>query len=96
MFLLRVEEIGSINNNLFRYYYTVSLESVQSANGKSPEFSTLYEVNVENSIIRPIDGLAPNDYNIIEIIIIQIILSGRRMAWTSSAEHPNWQRWMQN
>ena len=77
MFLLRVEEIGSINNNLFRYYYTFSLESVQSANGKSPEFSTLYTLNVENSMLRSIDGLAQSDYNIIEIIIIQIILSER-------------------
>ena len=77
MLLLRVEEISSINNNLFRYYYTVSLKVVQSSNGKSPEFSTLHEANVENSIIRPIDGLVQSDYNIIEIIIIQIILNER-------------------
>ena len=41
------------------------------------EFSTLHALNVENSMIRPIDGLASNDYNIIEIIIIQIILNER-------------------
>ena len=77
MFLLRVEKTNSTNNYLRCYHYTVSLELVQSANGKSSEFSTLYKFDVENSMFRPIDGLAPNGYNIIEIIIIQIILSER-------------------
>ena len=77
MFLLRVEKISPTNNNLLCCYYTVSSGSVQSAKGESTEFSTLYKFDVENSMIRPIDGLAPNDYNIIEIIIIQIILSKR-------------------
>ena len=77
MFLLRVEKISPTNNNLLYGYYTVSSEPVQSAKGESPEFSTLYKFDVENSMIRPIDGLAPSGYNIIEIIIIQIILSER-------------------
>jgi len=77
MFLLRVEKISPTNNNLLYCYYTVSSESVQSAKGGSAEFSTLYEFDVENSMFRPIDGLASNGYNIIEIIIIQIILSER-------------------
>ena len=77
MFLLRVEKMSSTNNNLLCHYYTVSSESVQSAKGGSPEFSTLYEFDVENSMFRPIDGFVQNGYNIIEIIIIQIILSKR-------------------
>ena len=36
-----------------------------------------YEFDVENSMFRPIDGFVQNGYNIIEIIIIQIILSKR-------------------
>jgi hypothetical protein len=77
MFLLRVEKIGPTNNNLLYCYYTVSSGSVQSAKGGSPEFSTLYEFDVENSMFRPIDGFVQNSYNIIDIIIIQIILSKR-------------------
>ena len=68
---------GTAEATLNGYHYTVSLELVQSASGKSPAFSTLHTLNVENSMVRPIDGLAPNSYNIIEIIIIQIILSKR-------------------
>jgi hypothetical protein len=92
MFLLRVEKISPTNNNLLYCYYTVSSGSVQSAKGGSPEFSTLYEFDVENSMFRPIDGFVQSSYNIIDIIIIQIILSERCTVWTSSAEHPNWQR----
>lgn len=77
MFLLRVEKISPTNNNLLCCYYTVSSEPVQSAKGESPEFSTLYEFDVENSMFRPIDGFVQNSYNIIDIIIIQIILSKR-------------------
>jgi hypothetical protein len=77
MFLLRVEKISSTNNNLLYCYYTVSSGSVQSAKGGSTEFSTLYEFDVENSMFRPIDGFVQNSYNIIDIIIIQIILSKR-------------------
>ena len=59
-----------LNLNLLYCYYTVSSGSVQSAKGGSPEFSTLYEFDVENSIFRPIDGFVQNSYNIIDIIII--------------------------
>ena len=52
----------------------------------------MYEFDVENSMLRPIDGFVQIGYNIIEIIIIQIILSERCTVWTSLAEHPNWQR----
>jgi len=65
MFLLRVEKMSSTNNNLLCHYYTVSSGLVQSAKGGSPEFSTLYEFDVENSMFRPIDGFVQNDYNII-------------------------------
>ena len=37
----------------------------------------MYEFDVENSMFRPIDGFVQNSYNIIDIIIIQIILSKR-------------------
>jgi hypothetical protein len=77
MFLLRVEKMSSTNNNLLYCYYTVSSGSVQSAKGGSPEFSTLYEFDVENLMFRPIDGFVQSSYNIIDIIIIQIILSKR-------------------
>ena len=57
--------------------FTASLKRDAIFERKSPEFSTLYKFDVENSMVRPIDDLAQNDYNIIEIIIIQIILSER-------------------
>lgn len=83
VFVLPLDELLADEDRLHRQtieqaqQYTVSSGSVQSAKGGSPEFSTLYEFDVENSMFRPIDGFVQNGYNIIEIIIIQIILCKR-------------------
>lgn len=83
VFVLPLDELLADEDRLHRQtigqaqQYTVSSGSVQSAKGGNPEFSTLYEFDVENSMFRPIDGFAQNGYNIIEIIIIQIILCKR-------------------
>ena len=65
----------------FRMLFTLLLSLIVPAGSASADmrfnFENCYKFDVENSMIRPIDGLAPNDYNIIEIIIIQIILNER-------------------
>ena len=58
------------------YIYTTE-EQYEMTNRITKELTKLEKTDAENSMFRPIDGFVQSNYNIIEIIIIQIILSER-------------------